>query len=136
MSKLYSEYEKLKQKNNKKIYLFKSGIFYVALQDDAQKLSEIFDFKITNLNDNVIKCGFPLKRLEFYINLLKQKNVDFEIVDNNYSKIENYSDYLNNESVKNILHSIVELDMNDISFKQAFEILNNLHIKLKQIYNK
>lgn len=136
MSKLYSEYEKLKQKNNEKIYLFKSGIFYVALQDDAQKLSEIFDFKITNLNDNVIKCGFPLKRLEFYINLLKQKNVDFEIVDNNYSKIENYSDYLNNESVKNILHSIVELDMNDISFKQAFEILNNLHIKLKQIYNK
>lgn len=135
MSKLYSEYTKLKQKNNQKLYLFKNGIFYISLQEDAKKLSEIFDFKITNLNDSVIKCGFPLKRLEFYINLLKQNDIDFEIIDNNYSKIENYSDYLNNENIRNIIDSIIELDMNDISFKEAFEFLNDLNIKLKKIYS-
>ncbi len=84
MSKLYSEYTKLKCSNKDKLYLFKNGIFYIALQDDAKKLSQIFDFKITNLNENVVKCGFPLKRLDHYINLLKQNEIDFEIIDNNY----------------------------------------------------
>lgn len=101
MSKLYSEYQKLKSKNSQKIYLFKSGIFYISLDEDAKILSELFDF---------------------------------EIIDNNYSKIDNYSDYYKNENLKSIINSIIELDMNDISFKQAFEILNNLHIKLKEIY--
>jgi len=134
LSKLYSEYEKLKKKNNEKIYLFKNGIFYIALQDDAKKLSEIFDFKITNLNDSVIKCGFPSKRLDFYVDLLNQNHINFEIIDSNYGKIENYSDYLNNETVKNIITSIVELDMDNISFKQSFDFLNDINIKLKNIY--
>ncbi len=46
-------------------------------------------------------------------------------------KIENYSDYLNNENIKNIVDSIVNLDMNNISFKNAFEFLCDLQIKLK-----
>lgn len=136
MSKLYSEYIKLKKVNVEKIYLFKSGIFYIALEEDAKKLSEIFDFKITNLNDSVIKCGFPLKRLEFYTNLLNQNNIDFEIVDSNYSKIENYSDYLNNENIKNIIDTIISLDMDNISFRQAFDFLYDLNLKLKKICNK
>ena len=134
MSKLYSEYQKLKAKNSEKIYLFKSGIFYISLDEDAKKLSELFNFKITNLNENVIKVGFPLKRLEFYIEKLKQNKIDFEIIDNNYIKIDNYSDYYKNENIKSIINYVIELDMNEISFKQAFEILSNLNIKLKKLY--
>ena len=134
MSKLHSEYLKLKKQNKNKLYLFKSGIFYISLEEDAKKLSKIFDFKITNLNDSVIKCGFPNNRLDFYTNLLKQNKIDFEIIDNNYGKIENYSDYLNNKKIKDIINSIIELDMNDISFKDAFEFLNDLNIKLKKMY--
>ena len=55
MSKLYVEYLKLKNKDINKVYLFKSGIFYIALEEDAKKLSELFDFKLTNLNESVIK---------------------------------------------------------------------------------
>ena len=136
MSKLYSEYVKLKEQNNKKIYLFKSGIFYISLQDDAQKLAEMFNFKIINLNDKITKCGFPLKRLDFYVNLLNQNHVDFEIVDNNYSKIENYSDYLKNENIKKIINSIQSLDMDNITFRESFEFLSDLKNKLSQIYTK
>ena len=119
--------------NTTKIYLFKSGIFYIALDEDAKKLSEIFNFKITNLNEKVIKCGFPNNRLEFYTNLLKQNKIDFEIIDSNYGKIQNYSEYLNNEKIKNIIDTIMNLDMNDISFKKAYEILNELNVKIKKI---
>ncbi len=135
MSKLYVEYLKLKNKDINKVYLFKSGIFYIALEEDAKKLSELFDFKLTNLNESVIKCGFPQKRLEFYINKLNSLNIIFEIIDLNYSKVDNYSDYLNNCKIKDIIQSIIKIDMNNISFKESFEFLEKIKLELNNIYN-
>lgn len=135
MSKLYVEYLKLKKENTEKIYLFKSGIFYIALEDDAKKLSELFEFKLTNLNESVIKCGFPQKRLEFYVGKLNSLNIPFELIDLNYLKIENYSDYLNNNKIKNIIQSIMDIDMNNITFKECFEFLDKTKEELNKIYN-
>lgn len=135
MSKLYAEYLKLKKVDNNKIYLFKSGIFYIALDKDAKKLAEIFSFKLTNLNENVVKCGFPQNRLEYYISQLKNNNVSFDIIDLNYAKIDNYSDYLNNIKTKDIIDSIINIDMNNITFKQSFEFLEKINRELKEIYN-
>ena len=133
MSKLYEKFLELKKANNNKVYLFKSGIFYIALNEDAEKLSNIFDFKITNLNNEVTKCGFPEKKLEYYSSLLTQNNVDFEVVDLKYSKIENYKDYLNNIKFKNIIKTLVEIDINSISFKEAFNILEKLSEEAKNM---
>ena len=68
MSKLFKEFEKRKQENQNKLYLFKSGIFYISLNEDAKKLSELFNFKITQLNDTVKKAGFPAKNLNIIQN--------------------------------------------------------------------
>lgn len=135
MSKLYVEYLKLKNENTDKLYLFKSGIFYIAIEDDAKKLSELFNFKLTNLNDTIMKCGFPQKRLEFYIDKLNSLNIPFEIVDLNYSKVDNYSDYLNNNKIKDIIKSIIQIDMNNISFKESFEFLEKIKTELNNVYN-
>ena len=135
MSKLYEKFLELKNCNKDKIYLFKSGIFYIALDTDAENLSQLFNFKITNLNDKVIKCGFPDKRLGYYSSLLSQNNVDFEIVDLKYSKIENYSDYLNNQKCKNIINALIELDLNNISFKESFYLLEKLSEDAKTLSN-
>lgn len=135
MSKLYNEYLKLKNINNNKLYLFKSGIFYIALDEDSKKLSELFEFKLTNLNDSITKCGFPQKRLEFYVKKLKSLNIPFEIVDLNYSKIDNYSDYLNNNKIKNIIQSILDIDMDNTSFREAFDFLYKMKEEIKKIYN-
>ena len=135
MSKLYVEYLKLKSENINKLYLFKSGIFYIAIEDDAKKLSELFNFKLNNLNNTVMKCGFPQKRLEFYIDKLNSLNILFEIIDLNYSKVDNYSDYLNNNKIKDIIKSIIQIDMNNISFKESFEFLEKIKIELNNVYN-
>ena len=85
MSKLYKSYQSLKLDNSNKIYLFKSGMFYISLQEDAKKLSDIFGFKITKLNEEVIKVGFPQNRLEYYTEKLSvMDSLDCEIVDNNH----------------------------------------------------
>ena len=92
MSKLQKSYINLKSKDADKIYLFKSGMFYLALADDCEKLSSVFGFKKTKLNEEIEKCGFPISRLEFYVGQLEKKKIPFQIIDDDYSKIENYSE--------------------------------------------
>ena len=45
MSKMYQRYQELKRVNPKNIYLFKSGIFYLFLADDARKMSAALSLK-------------------------------------------------------------------------------------------
>ncbi len=136
MSKLYKQYTENKKNNTDKIYLFKSGIFYLALNEDAQKLSKIFDFKITNLSDKLTKIGFPGGRLEYYTKQLEQQNIEYEIIDSNNKAVENVSEYLNNLKTKEIMDGLMELDMNNVTFKEAFDILLSTNKQLKQIANK
>ena len=115
----------------RKLYLFKSGIFYLGLDEDAKKLSELFDFKMTDLNKTIKKVGFPAKKIDYYAKLLNACSVDFEIIDETQTKIENFNDYLHQEEIKNILLSVKKLDMNTISFQDAFYLLKDLNEKLK-----
>lgn len=100
MSKLYKKYISLKIENPNKIYLFKVGIFYIFLDDDARLMSTILKLKLTKLNSVIFKCGFPVNSSEKYFNLLKKYNYDICIVDENdiYDTINSYKN--NNELKK------------------------------------
>ena len=135
MSKLYSKYSELKKKNSNTVYLFKSGIFYLALEEDATVLSSNLNLKITNLNETVTKCGFPVSRLSHYVSILNAKNIVFEIVDSTYGTIQNYADYVANTQLKEIVDLILEIDFNNITFKESFEILQKTQQDLKKIYS-
>ena len=135
MSKLYTRYLELKRENPNKMYLIKAGLFYIFIGEDAITMSNMTKLKCVPLNDRVMKCGFPQKRLEFYIDKLNSLNILFEIVDLNYSKVDNYSDYLNNNKIKDIIKSIIQIDMNNISFKESFEFLEKTKTELENIYN-
>ena len=117
------------------MYLFKSGIFFIALNEDATKLSEIFGFKITNLNETVTKCGFPAKRIEYYSSLLDKMNIDFELIDSNSQKIEDSSEYISNLNFNNIIDKLVKIDFDNITCKDAFDILYDLSLKSREILN-
>ena len=135
MSKLYEEYLKLKKDNNDVIYLFKSGIFYIALENDARTLNEKLGFKLTNLNENVVKCGFPQQKLDTYINIIKNLEFNVEIIDSKYEKIGNYSDYLNNNKLKDVITRILNTDMDNISFRDSFYFLEKIKKEIEEIYN-
>ena len=134
MSKLYSKYSELKNNNSNQLYLFKSGIFFIALQDDAKLLSEELNLRLTNLNEDILKCGFPVSRQEHYMRLLQAKEIEFQIIDNTYGLVENYSDYMNNDKLKSIIHKIIEINFDEITFKEAYEILRSTNNTLKEIY--
>ena len=133
MSKLYDKFLSLKNTNNEKLYLFKSGIFFIALNEDATKLSEIFGFKITNLNDTVTKCGFPSKRIDYYSSLLNKMNVDFDIIDFSTTSTKSTKDYINSYNFDDIIDLLINIDFNNITFKEAFETLYDLSNRTKKI---
>lgn len=136
MSKLYDQYLKLKKEDSKKLYLFKCGTFYYMLDEDAKKISENFPLKLLPFTEDIVKCSFPVTRLGHYIAEFQKLNFDFEIIDNKYSKIENYQDYLNNENLKDIISKILNLDLNNITMRQSYDILEDLQLKCKSILDK
>ncbi len=131
MSKLLKQYEELKKQDSNTIYLFRVGIFYNILNEDAKIINEKLGLKITDLGPQIFKCGFPISQIEKYSSLLKKNNLKYKIIDN--SQIKNTNDYLNNIEIKKIIKSIIEIDFNNITFQQSFNLLLNIQKKLKNI---
>lgn len=115
MSKIYSEYLKLKEQDNSKLYLFKNGNFYIFIADDCDLINEYVVLKKTKLTKDIFKCGFPLNSLDNYLHVFHNHKLNIEIIQN-----------INAESVEEILKKI------DIDNITPVEALNKLKI-LKEL---
>ena len=124
MSKLYDIYENLKKKDKDTVYLFKSGIFYIDLDNDARKLSNIFNFKLSNLNDSVIKCGFPSNSLNKYLNLFRMHNIPVELIEDN--TIYSLKEYSQSSNLQNIISYIKKADIESFSISEAYSFIEKL----------
>lgn len=132
MSKLLKQYEQLKKDDASYIYLFRVGIFYNILNEDAKIINEKLGLKITDLGPSIFKCGFPVSQLDKYIILLNKMEIKYKIIDNLPTN-SNINDYMKNIEVKKILNKIANTDMDNTTFHQAFDILFDLQTKLKNI---
>ncbi len=130
MSKLFNQYKSLKEKDNEKVYLFKSGIFYIAIDEDAQFLSNTIGFKLTNLNETTKKCGFPVSRIDYYKKIFDIGNINYELIEKSQVNVD-----LKNNDLNKLITNLSNLDFDNITYKQAFEILQNASNKIKQICN-
>ena len=126
MSKLYNAYLELKRNDFNTIYLFKSGIFYIALHEDAIILSNKFGFKLTNLTETVKKCGFPKNSLSKYVNLFKSNNIQFKIIDaqNNTSFLPN--EYMTNNKITELIQSINNIQPDSLSVGEAYSFIEKI----------
>ena len=80
MSKLYSKYLEQKALNPNELYLFKSGIFYMALNEDANRLSDALSLKVTNITDKLYKCCFPVSKSDYYFKTLESLSINYKII--------------------------------------------------------
>lgn len=151
MSKLYEQYLKLKNENSSTIYLFRSGLFYIVLEDDALKLSEQLKLKLTNFRNVTLKCGFPESRLKYYLEKFKELNLDYILVESEtpksntsktrYMDLEKQNNSINanlpelniNQIITELIYEIANLDINNITLKNSFDELYKFHIKAKKI---
>lgn len=94
MSKLYDQYLHLKQQNPNIIYLFKSEIFYIFIDEDSKKMSSLLNLKETKLNDQIWKCGFPTQCFSKYKRRLELLNQEIVVVDPTVSDIHGSNEEL------------------------------------------
>ncbi|MBO5004876.1 MAG: hypothetical protein J6D03_06525 [Clostridia bacterium] len=127
MSKLLKQYEELKKQDPEKIYIFKVGIFYNILNEDARIVSNTIGLKLTDLSPEIVKCGFPIAKLEKYTHLLESHNLKFQVVSNPAPSNQNTSYY------DSIIKKIQDIDLNNTTCKEAFDILYNIQQKIKNI---
>ena len=131
MSKLYSKYLEQKALNPNELYLFKSGIFYMALNEDANRLSDALSLKVTNITDKLYKCCFPVSKSDYYFKTLESLSIDYKIIDPSQNVVLNYAEYKDNERFNGIITNLLKL--NKTSFQDAYIILTNTIHDLKQI---
>ena len=77
--KIYDKYLELKNLNKNKLYLFKSGNFYIFLADDADKINEYMVLKKTPYNKEIMKCGFPVNSVDSYMKVFNNHKLDIEV---------------------------------------------------------
>lgn len=132
MSKLIKNLKELKKLDASSIYIFRVGIFYNILNEDAKIVNEKLGLKLTSLSPEIIKCGFPISSLDKYTKKLDELQIQYKIIDN-LPNNSNVTDYSNNIEIKKILNKITEIDMNNTTFQQSFNILLDIQNKLKKI---
>lgn len=125
MSKLYNQYVNLKQKDKSTLYLFKSGIFYIFLEEDARTISKIFHLKITPLNQDVVKCGFPVSAYSKYQKLFEEKKLNIQIIDE-HQEILPFS-----EDLIHFVNQIKTIDFTKTTPMEIYHLVLELKEKLK-----
>ncbi len=120
MSKLYNRYKTLKNKEDI-VYIFKVGMFYVILDDDAKILSKLLNLKLIPLNSEVNKCGFPINSLKKYEKILKENKIKYKIIE----------DYEENKDLNQFLNKIKKYDIDNMTGIKALELI----YELKEIIN-
>lgn len=129
MSKLYNNYLYLKANekcDDKTLYLFKSGMFFIFLDNDAIIASNLLNLKLTQLNSSVVKCGFPISSLDKFIKLLELYGYCVKIIDNTLDTSYSIKDYKINSSISSLLNNINNLDINSLSVSEAFSFLEKI----------
>lgn len=114
MSKLYDKYLKLKKDDSSKMYLFESDKFYIFIDEDAENISKITTLKLTNLTNDVLKCGFPSISIDKYLDIFNNLKLNIEVV--NKDKL----------GIEDIIKKIRNLDIDNITPMESLNILKEL----------
>lgn len=133
MSKLVNIYKNLKNQDADTIYLFKSGIFYIILDEDAKKVSPLLDLKLTKLNDTIVKCGFPVSAYNKYFNILNQSTIKFKIIDKINGLSLTFNDFTIEQSLKNLLNKINQIDTEHLSVSEAYKFIEDIQKDSRKI---
>lgn len=133
MSKLYKKYVLLKVNDSSKIYLFECGIFYIFIHEDARIMSNFLNLKLTPLNPIIMKCGFPVKSADKYLNILKNSEYNVEIVPADNNSPTNINTYTAYRDFNDIVSDFININVDELSISQAFDLLNDLQTKFKKL---
>ena len=99
----------LQIKDKGKIILVNAGNFYIARGKDAILLNEILGLKLSCLETEICKVGFPINSLEKYTKLIEKK--DYSYIVYNYDNVCNKLEIIKRYEGKN--NNTLEIERNN-----------------------
>ena len=130
-------YTTLKKQDPDTLYLFKVGLFYNFLNEDARLISNKLNLKLSNLSPTVLKCGFPYNSLDKYMQILSRTSYNIKIIDiSKPNEIFTPNEFKINKNIKELLEEIAKINIDDISIKEAYSLLEIFKDKSKKIIEK
>ena len=114
---MYEKYLELKKINKNALYLFKSGKFYIFLDEDAITINKYTTLKLINHSKEVLKCGFPDNALDKYLSIFENINLNVKLAD---------EIYLGKSDLERYLDKISKLNINELKPIESLNILSKL----------
>ena len=138
--------KEIEETHKENICMFKIGNFYHVYGRDSYILAYLFEYKIRNIENNMIECGFPLKSLPKILAKLENELINYLVIDNrnnyyvdkkfetgNLNKYKNVYEKSRNYVVyKTRIDKITDFLNKNIMEKDFRKIL----IKMEQIINE
>lgn len=112
---IYNKYLQLKNENKDKLYLFRSGKFYIFVGEDCDTINNYVVLKKTKFSNESEKCGFPVNVLDDYLRVFKNHNLDVEIIEK-----------ANVSNSNKLIEKLIALDLNSITPIEAFNFLKEI----------
>ena len=131
MGKFINIYQSLKIDNPNTLYLFESGAFFIAINEDAFFLSDLLNFKLTDFGKENVKCGFPKSKIDYYSKILNIQNINFNIIYNNSTS--NFASPNLTNPFLGVISEIEHLNLDNITFKEAYIFLEKQYNYIKRI---
>ena len=133
-------YYKNKIKYKEFIVMIKFGNFYEMFDKDAVIASNILNYKLSKISDTV-KCGFPISSLDKVLNLLKEKQINYVVIENN--------NVTNEQNFENNIYNSFDFDINNIKYNflrinkitkylndNAYNNISNLLERIEELINE
>ena len=124
---------KRKEERFKQNYTIKKWYFLSRTWERCHLLSNAFGFKLTNLNNEIKKCGFPCSSLDKYLKLFNTYNLSISIIDTERNTNYTLKDFEINRNIQDILGLIKNVNIDNLSIIEAYNFIENLQKKIKDI---
>ena len=97
---------------------------YIGRSEDAILISNKLNLKLSNLSPTVLKCGFPYNSLDKYMQILSRTSYNIKIIDiSKPNEIFTPNEFEINKNIKELLEEIAKINIDDISIKEAYSLL-------------
>ena len=96
-------------------------------------MSQVLGLKLGKLNENIVKCGFPIQSLEKYMQLLASTPYHIEIASTDSPSSFSPQSYLQNESIRQVIHKILQTNIDTLSISESYDFLYEIQNKFNDV---
>lgn len=135
MSKIYDIYTNLKSNDSdtNALYLFKSGMFFILVGDDAIIANKLLGLRLSSFSSESFKCGFPSNSLERYTSLISNSQYHFKVINSNQCIAYTIKEYCIDTNILQLLNAICQINTDELSIKETYTCISRLQTIAKEI---